>query len=67
MTDLLELKVVPTRVITHSGGIATLQIAAGQTLKIETSPGGDDILEATVPEGKVWNTSISVQVNEEDA
>jgi hypothetical protein len=66
MTELI-LKEVPTRVITHSGGIVTMQLEAGKSLKIETSPEGDDLLDVVVPEGKVWNLSISVQVNEEDA
>ena len=67
MANEMVLNEVPTRSITHSGGVVGMILAAGKTLKIETSPNGDDILDTEVPVGKVWNISISVQIDEEDA
>jgi len=42
-------------------------VPAGKTLKIETSPQGDEILSATVPKGKVWSVSIVIDISETDA
>ena len=33
---------------------------AGQSVKIETSPDGLEILDATVPAGKTWKVSLSL-------
>ena len=41
-----------------SGIIAT----AGQTIKIETSPDGIEILEVIVPSGETWTFSVSVDI-----
>lgn len=40
------------------------QVAAGKTLKIETSPDGIDILELTVPAGKSWEVHFSIEIVE---
>lgn len=45
----------------EQGGIA---IPAGQKLVIETSPGGSEILDVTVPAGKEWTVTISVSIDE---
>jgi len=45
-------------------GRQELVIPAGKTLKIETSPDGEDILSAEVPEGKSWSTIIIVEIAE---
>jgi hypothetical protein len=47
-------------------GDGTFQVTAGKHLKIETSPGGEEILDVIVPEGKVWTVTLSVRVIEED-
>jgi len=39
----------------------TVTATAGQEFKIETSPGGDELLELTVPAGKVYKISIRVE------
>jgi len=36
----------------------------GQTLKIETSPQGDDIFEGTCPAGKGWVMTVFVKIDE---
>ena len=48
----------------YSGIVA---VAAGETFKIETSPGGEDILTLTVPAGKVYQISVRVEYTVEDA
>jgi len=40
---------------------------AGRSLKIETSPAGEDLLDAECPAGKVWTVRIDVQITETDA
>jgi hypothetical protein len=48
-------------------GAETFEVPAGKTLKIETSPRGEEYLNETVPEGKVWEVSIYVDIKEMDA
>lgn len=49
--------------ITKSG-TGTFMAAAGQSLKIETSPDGEEILDTQVPNGKVWEVRVSVNITE---
>ena len=51
----------------RSGEEGGIVITAGQSLKIETSPGGYDILDAEVPAGKQWTAVVSVSIDEEPA
>lgn len=50
-------------------GIArgSVELSAGQHLKIETSPGGEELLDVVVPAGKVWSVVINVETLEGDA
>ncbi len=41
-------------------------VAAGKSIVIETTPGGLDICNETVPAGKVWTVSIGVNIVETD-
>lgn len=41
-------------------------ISAGQRLRIETSPGGAEILDVVVPAGKQWTATVSVSIDETD-
>jgi len=47
-------------------GADEFELAAGKTLKIETSPDGDEILEITVPRGKKHNVKIEITIIETD-
>lgn len=47
-------------------GYALVTVGAGKVFKIETSPQGEDILNLTVPEGKVWSVQMNVQITETD-
>ncbi len=46
---------------------SAIEVAAGQSLKIETSPHGSEILDVECPRGKVWILSINVCIEECDA
>jgi len=45
-------------------GDDTFQVAPGQSLRIETSPGGEELLDVEVPAGKVWTCYVYVRVVE---
>jgi hypothetical protein len=42
------------------------ELVAGQSLIIETSPGGIEILDEEVPAGKVWTVHVAVVISETD-
>jgi hypothetical protein len=48
-------------------GRQVLGASAGQVLKIETSPDGEEILDETVPAGKSWEVTVRVDIVETDA
>lgn len=50
-----------------SGHESNIALSAGETLKIETSPGGEDVLAAECPAGKVWSARIIIEITETDA
>lgn len=39
-----------------------VQVLSGQTLKIETSPGGTEVLNVVCPQGETWSANIIVKV-----
>lgn len=43
--------------------IHSITVTAGQTLKIETTPDGEDILEEVCPEGEAWDVRIHIEIN----
>lgn len=45
-------------------GSDEFDMAAGKTLKIETSPAGEEILNEEVPAGKSWHVTISISISE---
>ncbi len=63
----IELNEEPVSARTLKRGDGSFTMAAGKTLKIETSPAGEELLEVEVPEGKQWSVSIFVSVVETDA
>ena len=44
----------------------TVVLPAGKKFKIETSPSGEELVNETVPAGKVWKISIGIKVLQED-
>ena len=64
MAITLKTDTIPARLETsHSAGAATFSLAAGKSLKIETSPDGDEYLDIEVPEGEAWVVTIEVVIN----
>ncbi len=55
---------LPVRV-SQNGEQGGIVITAGQTLTIETSPAGVEVLSVVVPVGKQWTTTIHVSIDEE--
>jgi len=53
-------------VVQLTGEAGDIIISAGQLFRIETSPGGAEILDVEVPAGKQWTISISVDVRVAD-
>lgn len=50
-----------------SGSEEGASIAAGQSLRIETSPDGEEILNVQCPVGKSWTARIIVEITETNA
>ena len=63
MAIIFKTDTIPARVETsHSAGSTTFSLAPGKSLKIETSPDGDEILDVEVPEGESWVVTIEVVI-----
>jgi len=63
--ELTEYARTPgTQLSGHQTGI---EVAAGQSLVIETSPGGGEVLDVECPTGKVWSVRVIVEITETDA
>ena len=45
-------------------GSGEVVVDSGKHLKIETTPGGLDILDVVVPEGKTWKVRIDISIEE---
>lgn len=67
MVNLNEAKVVVPERINYDPQTITQMVPAEKTLKIATSPDGEEFLEGTVPEGKVWKVVITISIEECDA
>ena len=52
---------------THKWGQDEFNLTAGQSLKIETSPRGEEILDIEVPAGKTWTGIVVVDFVETNA
>lgn len=52
---------------TRYTGAAQVTMLAGKSLKIETLPVGEEILNVTVPAGKSWAVAMQIVVVESDA
>ena len=48
----------------HAG---SFELAAGKSVKFETTPNGEELINETVPEGKKWTISVGIKITEEDA
>ena len=64
MDDLISVIPEMTKGSTET---ITGSAVAGQRIKIETSPGGDELVDALVPSGKVCNYKLVLSVELVDA
>lgn len=48
----------------YMAGSEEFTATAGQSIKIETSPSGDNILDETVPEGHEWACKVWIEITE---
>jgi len=55
----------PSKVV-KSGQEAGIPVPAGRSIKIETSPGGEEILDVECPVGKSWSVRVIVEIDETD-
>lgn len=49
-----------------SGSEAAIAVGAGQAFRVETSPDGEEVLNVTCPDGKVWSIRVIVEITETD-
>lgn len=63
----MDIKWNTNPTVKNGTGSATVNVSAGQTLKIETSPDGIEVVEIVCPDGKKWSLHISVFVEESNA
>ena len=57
-----DVRSIPYHVV--KVGDAYFPLASGDRLTIETSPQGSEILDLTVPDGKSWNVTMFVRIEE---
>lgn len=61
MAITLDWEVKPaTKISTNSS--ETVQLSVGQSLKVETTPNGEEVLNIECPEGEIWNARVTVQI-----
>jgi len=58
----MELNDMSVSARTVFGASESFDATAGQTIKIETSPGGVDVLRELVPDGEQWRVTVNIQV-----
>jgi len=64
--DMTSEQVAYAATWTHTGE-QVFMASAGQFLKIETSPGGVEILNYECPAGKAWTVHVTVSISETNA
>lgn len=47
-------------------GEGDVLLVAGQSVKVETSPGGEELLNVECPAGKAWSARVIVEITETD-
>ena len=53
-------------ILLRSGHQSEIAVAVGQSLKIETTPNGIEVLNTECPTGKQWSVRIIVEITETD-
>ena len=49
---------------TLHAGSQDIELVAGKSLKIETTPSGEEVLDVECPAGKVWSARVIVEIIE---
>lgn len=64
----LQSNTIPAREVrvSHSGEQTGITVLAEQSLVIETSPHGAEVLNASPPSGKKWNVTCRIEIEETD-
>jgi len=62
----IELTTESRAARTYIYGSTQFVLPVGKSIKIETAPDGEELLDAIPPEGKTWQINISVNINETD-
>ena len=66
--DIAEVGTIAAQAAgTIMSGHEAVAVADGQSLKIETSPDGEEVLNAECPAGKAWSVQVDVTITETDA
>ena len=65
--NLNDLKTVRPERIKYESETITTEVVAGKTLRLETSPQGNEIASGTVPEGKAWLVRWVLSITETNA
>jgi len=52
---------------TVKSGQEIVAVTAGQSVKVETTPGGSELLDVACPAGKAWSVRVQVEIIETDA
>ena len=60
----IELNEISTPAQTELKGRGVYTLTAGQVFKIECN---EDVLDESVPEGKAWRVTITINIDETDA
>jgi hypothetical protein len=63
----LTARTVTSKATRQLTGSQLVEVTAGQSFAVETSPGGVELLNEECPAGKVWSVTTTVVINETDA
>ncbi len=66
-TDISRMARPPRPSAKSSSYQGVVSMVAGQEIKLETSPDGEELLSLTCPDGKVWRVAVRVDLAIDDA
>ncbi len=67
MTELLRTHYPARAAFDSLSEVLQFEVSAGKSLKIESSPKGEEFFNLEVPKGKKWTVTLTVLISEEDA
>ena len=62
----MAIELVETQIVAHKVlmGEETVELAAGERLKLKTGPSGQELLSVEVPTGKTWKVLAFFRIEE---